>query len=129
MKKEINDTRINNAIESAFNNLKNMIDVNTVVGEPITISENEKIVPISKVTLGVLVGGGEYGKINFFKKGEDLPYSAGNGAIISLKPCGFLVKDKQNNYKILSANGNNYESLLDKITNCIGEINNDKSKE
>ncbi len=124
MKKESQETRINNAIENALKNLKSLIDVNTVVGAPIKSENNDTIIPISKVTLGVLTGGGEYGKINLFRKGEDLPYSAGNGAIISIKPCGFLIRDENSDYKILSANGNNYESLLDKISNCIGELTN-----
>ncbi len=125
----INETdRINKSIETAIKNLGSMIDVNTVVGKPIKTENGEYIVPISKVTLGVLAGGGEYGKISIFKKGEDLPYSAGNGAIISVKPCGFLLKE-DNSYKILSVADNPYEKLLDKATDFITELKKDEDKQ
>ena len=125
----INETdRINKSIETAIKNLGSMVDVNTVVGKPIKTESGEYIIPISKVTLGVLAGGGEYGKISIFKKGEDLPYSAGNGAIISVKPCGFLLKEG-NSYKILSVADNPYEKLLDKASDFIAELKKDEDKQ
>ena len=67
LKKENN--RINQAIESTFKNISEVIDVNTVVGKPIKTGDNDDfVVPISKVTVGLLVGGGEYGKIGMFTK-------------------------------------------------------------
>lgn len=115
--------RINNVIETTLKNLSEIVDVNTVVGTPIK-NEDELIIPISKVTVGVLAGGGEYGKLTIFKNNDDLPFSAGNGAIISLKPCGFLVKDK-NAYKLLSVSDTSYERIIDKITNTITTNNDD----
>jgi len=50
-----------------------------------------------------------------YKKGKDLPFSAGNGAIVSLKPCAFLIKTAQNDYKILSVSTQPIEKLIDKI--------------
>ena len=63
--------KITNVIESTFKNLSNIIDVNTVIGKPIKTEDGEYVVPISKVTVGVLMGGGEYGKVTIFKKNED----------------------------------------------------------
>ena len=119
------DDKINKAIETALQNLSAMVDVNTVIGKPIKTDDGEYVVPISKVTLGVLAGGGEYGKINIFNKGSDLPYSAGNGAIVSMKPCGFLIKEGEN-YKILSIADTPYEKLLEKATDFISEIQKEK---
>ncbi len=116
--------KINKTIETTLQNLSAMVDVNTVIGKPIKSDNGEYIVPISKVTVGVLAGGGEYGKINIFNKGSDLPYSAGNGAIVSMKPCGFLIKEGDK-YKILSIADNPYEKLLEKATDFIAEIQKD----
>ena len=113
--------KINKSIEVALQNLSALIDVNTVVGNPIKTENNDYIVPISKVTIGAIVGGGEYGKIGIFHKGDELPYSAGNGAIISMKPCGFLVKDS-NGYKVLSIADNPYEKLIEKATDFMSEL-------
>lgn len=120
MQSQIND-RIGSVIESALKNINGLIDVNTVVGKPIKSETGEIIIPISKVTVGVLAGGGEYGKVTIFKKNSDLPYSAGNGAIISLKPCGFLIKDEAS-YKLLSVSDTPYEKIIEKASEFISEI-------
>lgn len=114
--------RINQTIQSTLKNLSNLIDVNTVVGTPIKTQDGEYIVPVSKVTVGVLSGGGEYGKLGIFKKSEELPYSAGNGSIISIKPCGFLLKEN-GSYKVLSVPNTPYEKLIEKTTDFISELN------
>ncbi len=113
--------KISKSIEVALQNISALIDVNTVVGKPIKTDNNDYIVPVSKVTVGVLVGGGEYGKIGLFSKGNELPYSAGNGAIISMKPCGFLIKEGDG-YKMLSVADNPYEKMIEKATDFMAEI-------
>ena len=115
------NNRISEIINSSLKNLSNLIDVNTVVGKPINGFDNDVIIPISKVTCGVLSGGGEYGRVNLFKSGKDLPYSAGNGNVISIKPCGFLIKSN-GEYKVLSVGTGNYEGILDKATDFISKI-------
>ena len=121
MQSDKKHNRITDTIESTLKNLSELIDVNTVIGGPINTGEHEVIFPISKVTVGLLMGGGEYGKTSIFKNSDDLPFSAGNGAIISLKPCGFLVKNKDN-YKVLSISDNYTEKLIEKATDFISEL-------
>ena len=113
MQSKTENNKINNVIETTLKNLSNVIDVNTVIGNPITSPDGSLIIPISKVIVGVLSGGGEYGKINLFKSGKDLPYSAGNGAIVSVKPCGFLINEG-NGYKMVSVSETTYEKLFEK---------------
>lgn len=125
MSSEIKKDRINNVVETTLKSISNLIDVNTVVGSPIKTENGEYILPVSKVTVGVLTGGGEYGKLSIFKNSTDLPYSAGNGAIISIKPCGFLVNEG-NNYKLISILEKPYEKMFDKITDLISELQNEK---
>lgn len=126
MSLEKKQDRIKNVVETTLKNISELIDVNTVIGKPIKSESGEIIVPFSKVTIGVLMGGGEYGKINIFKNSTDLPYSAGNGAIISIKPCGFLINDNQN-YKVISVLEKPYEKMFDKVTDLISGINNEKN--
>ncbi len=114
--------RINNVIETTLKNLGNIIDVDAVIGKPITAQDGTTIIPISKITIGMLAGGGEYGKVSIFKKGDDLPYSAGNGAIVSVKPCGFLVNDGDG-YKMVSISDSPYEKMLEKATNFFEKLN------
>ena len=124
MQSHTEHNKINKVIETTLKNLNGLIDVNTVVGKPLKTDDGKYVVPISKVTVGILMGGGEYGKVSIFKKESDLPYSAGNGAIISVKPCGFLIKD-DSKYKIVSVSDNPYEKLIEKATNFMSELNKD----
>ncbi len=78
---------------TALQGLKEMIDVNTIVGDPITSPDGSVIIPISKVAIGFGVGGSEFEKSNS-KKGETEPknlFGGGTGGGISLTPEAFLV--------------------------------------
>ena len=120
---ELENNRINQVIETAIQNLNTAIDVNTVMGEPIVGKNGEYIVPFSKITFGVIAGGGEYGKISLFKKASDLPYSAGNGAIVSLKPCGFLIKNNiDDSFKVVTISDTPYEKIIEKASDFIDNI-------
>lgn len=121
MGKNYENNRLNDVIETVMKNLNGVIDVNTVIGKPLKTDTDETIIPISKVTFGLLCGGGEYGKIGIFKKGSDLPYSAGNGAVVSIKPCGFLVKNANSEYKMINIANSSYEKFFEKATDFISE--------
>lgn len=105
------DNKINKTIETAIKNIQEIVDVNTIIGKPIENAQGKTIIPVTKVTLALLSGGGEYGKPTLFKKSEDLPFSAGNGTIISIKPCGFLV-DNNDEFKLLKIEDSLQDNLL-----------------
>ncbi|MBR2375596.1 MAG: sporulation protein YtfJ [Clostridia bacterium] len=85
--------KINNLIHSSFEQLDTLTDVNTVIGKPIITASGFQIIPFSKVTLGNLSGGGEYGDVKIVKETDTFPFAGGSGAVISMKPMGFLVDD------------------------------------
>lgn len=116
------NNRIKQIIEGALKNLDGLVDVDTVIGSPIKGFNEDIIIPVSKVTFGVLCGGGEYGKVTVFKNGSDLPYSAGNGSIVSIKPCGFLIKGKDSDYKILPIGDNAINNLIEKTSEYLSKI-------
>ena len=122
MQSKVEHNRINNVIETTLKNLSSVIDVDAVIGKPISSQDGTIIIPVSKISVGVLSGGGEYGKVGVFKKGNDLPYSAGNGAIVSVKPCGFLVNEGSG-HKTISVSDSPYEKLLEKTTDFIEKLN------
>ena len=119
--------KINEVVSSAIKNLNDIIDVNTIIGKPIKTEEGTTLIPISKVTFAVLGGGGEYGKLNVFRKNDELPFSAGNGAIVSLNPSGFLIKEKNGKYKVLNVNNNSQLAFLEKTAELIKDLCNDKT--
>jgi len=85
---------------TAMNSIKDMIDVNTIIGEPIQAANNIAVIPISKVSFGFAAGGSEFkgetvDEYNRSDKDEQiqyrLPFGGGAGAGVSVNPVAFLV--------------------------------------
>lgn len=85
--------KINNLTETSMRNLSGLTDVNTIIGKPILTASGFQIIPFSKVTVGNLSGGGEYGDVKVIKEIDSMPFAGGSGVIVSMKPLGFLVDD------------------------------------
>lgn len=91
MKDKIYTNKIEEVMRSAMNNLRSLVDIDVVVGKPI-ISEGEMtIIPLTKVTMGFVSGGGEYNADLKERKDAEYPFSGGSGGGLSIKPIGFLV--------------------------------------
>lgn len=87
-------------LNEAMGKLKSIVDIDTVMGEPVQMPDGGVIIPITKVAMGFVAGGGEYIGNNH-NKHIDFPFSGGSGAGFSIKPIGFLV-GKHNNYELIS---------------------------
>ncbi|MEG1256368.1 GerW family sporulation protein [Clostridium sp.] len=112
---------IENLMKSTMENIKDMIDVDTVIGNPITSPDGTTIIPISKVSFGFASGGSEF-KNTSVDSSNRHPFAGGSGAGISLKPVGFLVCNG-NNIRFLSVNESNpYDRLLDVVPQAIDMI-------
>ncbi len=71
---------------TSIDRIKDLVNVNTIVGDPIQISESIKIIPVSKVTYGFASGGSD-----FPNKGNRELFGGGGGAGITIIPVAFLV--------------------------------------
>lgn len=88
--------RIEEVMTSAMNNLRSLVDVDIVVGKAINTTSGLTIIPLTKVTMGFVSGGGEYNsELKDYKKDLAYPFSGGSGGGLSLKPIGFLVIDNK----------------------------------
>ena len=85
MSKNINKSDIDNIIQNTINNLKKVIETNTIVGTPVVVG-NITIIPISKVSIGIISGAGEMNN----KKTTILPFAGGSGSGFNLTPMGFI---------------------------------------
>ena len=87
---------IDNMMQTTLESIRGMVDVNTVVGAPVTGGKGTTIIPISKVSFGFIAGGGEYaaedGKSRPIPT-DMFPFAGGTGAGVSVQPVGFLVVD------------------------------------
>lgn len=83
------EENVNNIIDTAMNRLKQILDGNTIVGELIRVDETTSVLPVSKISVGFVAGGGEINTKD--KKSQKLPFAGGSGSGFSVEPMGFLV--------------------------------------
>lgn len=82
---------IEGMMNATMERLRDMIDVNTVVGEPIATADGATVVPISRVSFGFVAGGGETEPKSASPEAPDAPFTGGAGAGVTVQPLGFLV--------------------------------------
>ena len=94
--------KLESLIDVSFEKIRAMIDVNCVVGSAITMPDASVIIPISKVSVGFVSGGGEYNDLNAKRNSADFPMAGGTGGGFSVSPIGFFVVS-QNKFKLIHA--------------------------
>ncbi len=121
---EQQDNKIDNLIENAISNIKAMVDTSSVIGDKIENSANKTIVPISKVSVGFVAGGGEYSKD--LAPDKNKPIAGGSGAGYSVVPIGFLVAD-ENGVSLLRVNNSEpLSKLVELIPSVVSAIKKNK---
>ena len=114
---------IESLLSTAMDRLRGMMNVNTVVGDAIKISDDISIIPISKVSLGFVAGGGEYGTGKISPDAvQDLPFGGGSGGGMSVSPIGFLVVN-QGQVRFIPVDGQMpLEKLVDMAPDLINKV-------
>lgn len=113
--------KINALIHSSLEKLDSLADVNTIIGKPIVTASGFQLIPFSKVTLGNLSGGGEYGDVKVVKETEAFPFAGGSGAVVSMKPMGFVIDDGKT-CRILRITDEPIDNLIERAGEIIHEI-------
>ncbi len=129
-----NNHPIHDLMETTMEKLHELVDTNSVVGQPIVTEDGVTLIPVSKLTFGFASGGSD-----FSGKNQQTPknFGGGVGAGVSVTPMAFLVV-KDGSAKLISASPANESTLghvmdlvpdvVDKITAYI-EKRNEKKKE
>ncbi len=113
--------KINALINSSLEKLDSLADVNTIIGKPIVTASGFQLIPFSKVTLGNLSGGGEYGDVKVVKETDSYPFAGGSGAVISMKPMGFLIDDGKS-CRILRISEEPVDNLIERAGEIVHDI-------
>lgn len=110
---------LENLMRSTMENLRDMIDVNTVIGDVVETSDGTSIVPISKVSFGFASGGSEFGNHTTLRKNEEkYPFGGGSGAGVSVKPIAFLIiKDG-----VVKLQPVDYDNTIDRVVDSIPQV-------
>lgn len=114
---------IENLMKSTMESIKNMIDVNTIVGDPVESKDGSLIIPISKVSFGFASGGSEFNTC-LNSDNAKYPFGGGSGAGVSVKPVAFLVI-KCDSIRLLPMEQNNsYDRIIDSVPQIMDTIKN-----
>lgn len=133
----MNEHPIEGLMTSAMDSIRNMIDVNTIIGEPIETINNVIIIPVSKVGFGFAAGGSEFKgeAINEYNKKEKeeqiqykLPFGGGSGAGVSINPVAFIVIQGNNVRLLPIEHCSSIDRLLDYIPDFMDKIGNSLNK-
>lgn len=109
---------IQSLMATAMENLKGMIDVNTIVGDAVETPDGSIIIPISKVGFGFAAGGTEF-DFGDKKEHQGYPFGGGSGGGVSITPVAFLVLS-HGDIRLLTLEKN--AQILDRILDLTPEV-------
>lgn len=125
---------IQGLMQTAMENIKGMVDVNTIVGDPVETPDGSVILPISKVAFGFAAGGSDYRVQDEVapvggatgEKGTGvkmLPFGGGSGGGVSIRPIAFLVVGREGVHIVPLDNQTHlFEKLIDSAPHVLDKI-------
>ena len=115
------DKKIDSIMEKTAEKLTGLVNVNTVIGSPVVTASGAQVIPFTKVTMGYLSGGGEYGEVKKIENDECLPFAGGTGTVVNVKPAGFLIDDGKE-CRIVRVTDDPLDGLIEKAGDLIGKL-------
>lgn len=109
--------KLPNMLETTIQKIRDMVDANTVVGQPITTSDGTTILPVSKISIGLGGGGSDFASAKV--QNGQMPFGGGVGAGVKVTPVCFLVV-KEGNVRILTI-AEPANSTADRIVEMVPE--------
>ncbi|MGG1398670.1 GerW family sporulation protein [Bacillus salipaludis] len=134
----MSDHPIQGLMTTAMESLKEMIDVNTIIGDPVETPDGSVILTVSKVGFGFAAGGSEFkgggggqqgqGQSQGQNQGQSqnqssLPFGGGSGAGVSITPIAFLIVNSQGVKMLhLDESTHLYEKILELAPQAVDKI-------
>ena len=112
---------IKGLMDVTMEKIRQMVDSNTIIGNPINLADGTTVLPVSKVTFGFASGGSDFGK----KEGSDpLKFGGGSGAGVTIAPVAFLVVQPGGNVRLiqLTDTSNNIDRALSLLPEMMDKI-------
>lgn len=130
MKEFEKNSKIEDLVDTSIDKIKTLVEANTIIGETIVTEDGKTIIPVSKISVGFVSGGGEYSDNSSRRVANHYPMAGGSGGGISVNPIGFLIDDGTSIRFINVGDTNAYQTvlnLINKLIDKIGEKNNEKN--
>jgi sporulation protein YtfJ len=121
----VSDHPIQGLMKTAMESIKDMVDVNTIVGDAVETPDGTVILPISRVSFGFAAGGGncEPDEIIQGQSQKNYAFGGGSGAGVSVKPVGFLVCSPVHGVRFMPVEGNLiYDRIIDLVPKMLSKL-------
>lgn len=102
-------------LESTIEKVKDLVNVSTIIGEPIKVDNGVTIIPVSKVTYGFASGGSDFPS----KNNQDI-FGGGGGAGVTITPVAFLVIDAYGNVDIKHITA--FDNAAERVVSLVPEM-------
>ncbi len=117
---------IENIMGTTMESLKEMIDVSTVVGVPVSAGEGVTVIPVSRVSFGFVAGGGEYDcksvPLPLDENPQPLPFAGGTGAGVTVSPVAFLMVSGDQVRLLPAVNSTPIDRLVEMIPQIVKDV-------
>ena len=117
-----NNHPISDLMQTTMTKIREMVDTNTVVGQPITTDDGVTLIPVSRLSFGFASGGTD---------GTNVRYGAGAGAGVTITPVAFIVVNQGNVRMIYVEPPTNsaLDKALDMVPQLVDKFKKDKPEE
>ena len=113
---------VDNLIDNALDKIKSLMDCNVIVGEPVISPTGNIIIPISKVAVGFVTGGGEYSDMSSRKVADHYPMTGGTCGGMSVTPVGFLYEVDGEIKYIDIENKSAYQTMVNLVNLIVSKL-------
>lgn len=117
-------------METTMQKIREMVDVNTIIGRPIVTGDGITLIPVSKVTFGFASGGTDF-KTKNQQPNQGNSFGGGSGAGVSIVPVAFLVV-KDGNVRLINVTppaNSTIDRVIDLVPEVIDKISSLKGKD
>ena len=115
-----NDTKLQDMIRTSLENIRSLVDANTVIGNPINTESGTTIIPVSKISVGYVSGGLDYAVKNEPNNStKPKNFGGGGGTGLTVNPVGFLVVSKDGRVEMINVDGKAPADPVGQITSLI----------
>ena len=107
-------------METSMDKIRQLVDVNTIIGDPVNAPDGTIIIPVSKVSFGFVAGGSDIPS-----KIEKDVFGGGSGAGITIKPQAFIIIKTSGDVKLLELGA---PDLINKVKDIFAKDKEEKNK-
>lgn len=115
------ERKIDCLVKGSIGALGGVTDAITVLGTPVFTASGAQVIPFSRITLGNLSGGGEYGDVKVVKEIDGMAFAGGSGSVVSLKPMGFIIDDGKN-CRVVRLTDEPIDNLIEKASDILRNV-------